>query len=160
MLWAARSLCRESAVIAYRPVRFALVGLFGAGVHLLVFQLLYGLVLTALAPEPRLLVANTLAIAVTIFSNFILHGAWTWGDRQVPAGRVAWARRLLRFYLASGVAVAVQLLVSFLLFSLWLANRAWEVSGIDLGALLAVACGIVCAMLINFAAGHLWVFRQ
>ncbi len=130
-----------------RLVRFGLVGGSGVGVNLAVLTL----VRLALAPELepwRGRWAMAAGIVVSIFSNFLLNDLWTWGDRS-KGGAGQWFARLGRFYLVSAAAALLQ----------------WGV-GIGLAEQLGVQIhlaqilGIGVAMGINFAANHLWTFRE
>ena len=98
--------------------------------------------------------AMALAIGVSIFTNFLLNDTWTWGDRG-QTDRLAWARRLARFYLVSLVAAALQWGVSVALYEgLELARHIGPV-----GLYGAQGTGIIVAMGLNFAANHMWTFR-
>lgn len=145
-----------------RLVKFGLVGVSGVFVNLVVFELLF-----RLASVPFSL-ANAGGIALSVFSNFLLNDAWTWGDRKKGARRRDWLSRVGKYYISAAAAAGVQLTVA------WAVNRALSApiqievpaalnasaQPIDIAPTLAVLSGIVVGMGINFLAGHLWAFRD
>ncbi len=146
----------ERLPLPARLMRFGIVGGTGVLVNLVCLALLRWAI-PALAV--RLGVADgTLAgwsdrlamaggIAVSIFTNFLLNDAWTWGDRP-KGGRRHWLQRLGKFYLVSLVAALVQWGVAVVVFEV-----------LELWIYLAQLVGIGVALVINFAANHLWTFR-
>jgi len=145
-----------------RLIKFGLVGVSGVFVNLVVFELLF-----RLASFPFSL-ANAGGIALSVFTNFLLNDAWTWGDRKKGARRRDWLRRVSKYYISAAAAAGVQLTIA------WAVNRALHTpiqldiptifsasaETIDIAPTLAVLCGIVVGMGINFLAGHLWAFRD
>lgn len=145
-----------------RLVKFGLVGVSGVLVNVVVFEVLFrfgGLVFS---------VANAGGIALSVFSNFLLNDAWTWGDRQKGVRRRDWFARMGKYYISASIAAGVQLAVA------WAANHYLlppihlnlpalfdaPAHGVDISPTLAVLSGIVVGMGINFVAGHLWAFRD
>lgn len=145
-----------------RLIKFGLVGVSGVFVNLVVFELLF-----RLASLPFSL-ANAGGIALSVFTNFLLNDAWTWGDRKKGVRRRDWVSRVGKYYISAAAAAGVQLTVA------WAVNRALSAPirlevpaimyasapSIDIAPTLAVLCGIVVGMGINFLAGHLWAFRD
>ena len=133
-----------------RFIRFCVVGASGVFVNLGIFTLFQAIVLAQVMPDEdaRFLVANFSGVAVSIFTNFLLNDFWTWGDREKHGHAHFWTR-LLKFYLVSSVAAAVQVGVAWLVRS-------------HFGMLdqLAVLIGIGVATVINFTANHFWTFQE
>lgn len=146
-----------------RLVKFGLVGVSGVFVNLVVFEALF-----RLAGFPFSL-ANAGGIALSVFTNFLLNDAWTWGDRKKGARRRDWLARVSKYYVSAAAAAAVQLAVAsamnrYMLPPIQLDLPA-TLSGasaqtIDIAPTLAVLSGIIVGMGINFLAGHLWAFRD
>src|SRR5690554_4740976 len=95
-----------------RLIKFGLVGVSGVFVNLVVFELLF-----RLASFPFSL-ANAGGIALSVFTNFLLNDAWTWGDRKKGARRRDWLRRVSKYYISAAAAAGVQLTIA------WAVNRA------------------------------------
>ena len=132
-----------------RFIRFGVVGGSGVfvneGVAFLGFELLF----VQMTHAARVDAAVLLGIAVSIFTNFVLNDAWTWGDRP-KHGVMHWFRRLGLYYMFSSMAACVQLLVVKLLVS-WVLS--WHY-------LVANLVGIGAAMLINYNVNNRWTFRK
>ncbi len=131
-----------------RLVKFAVVGGAGVVVNEGLTWFAHDLLFAHLSSAVQLNAAAILGTVVSIFTNFVLNDLWTWGDRAKGDGR-AWLRRLLKYYLAAGLGVAVQFavlngLVALLgrPYYLW-----WNLAGIG------------CAMASNFVLMHWWAFR-
>lgn len=77
--------------------KFNLVGLLGAALQLLVFDLL--LTEWHLPGAP----AAALSVELTVVHNFLWHERFTWRDREL-AGLRQRSMRLLRFHLSNGLA--------------------------------------------------------
>jgi putative flippase GtrA len=79
-----------------RAGRFALVGVLGFGMQLLLLRAFvdYG--------HLHYLVATALAVEGAILHNFVWHSRWTWRDR--PPDAIAWRTRLVRFNGLAAVA--------------------------------------------------------
>jgi putative flippase GtrA len=109
-----------------------------------------GLRLFAAAPETtREALASALGILVSVLTNFILNDGWTWGDRAKGARRRDFAMRVLRYYLASGAAVALQYGVAMAL-----------AAGADWDIYLAQLVGIALGTVVNYAINNVWTFRD
>lgn len=151
-----RSLDRliDRVPVSPRFFRFCVVGATGTVVNLAVLGLSHAL-LPAAWGNWQHRVAMALAIAISIFTNFLMHDAWTWGDRPKEGTVRTWFRRLGRFYVVSCAAASVQWLVAVLLY-----EQALERLLGTVGVYVAQAGGIAFALFINFGANHLWTFRS
>jgi dolichol-phosphate mannosyltransferase len=118
-----------------------MVGLSGVVVNEGLLMLLHG---TAGAP---LLFSSLLAIETSILTNFWLNHVWTW---RMPLRTPGFLRRLLQYH-ASAVMAAFAGNVIVLM-------AAVELFGIDYR--IANLTGIAVGMIINFAAGEVWIFRR
>jgi len=68
---------------------------------------------------------------------------------------------MIKYYVSASGAAVVQLAVTSVSFSLFFdAALDAEIAGLDVGATFALLTGIACGMVINFAASHLWAFRD
>jgi dolichol-phosphate mannosyltransferase len=143
-----------------RLIKFGLVGVSGVVVNLLIFEALFRLLAAPFS------LANAVGIAVSVFTNFLLNDAWTWGDRHKGARRRDWLARVSKYYVSASAAAGVQLAVA------WAANEfifghiridvptGLGLESFDIGPRLAVLTGIVIGMAINLLASHLWAFRD
>jgi putative flippase GtrA len=145
-----------------RFVKFCVVGGAGVFVNLGVANLALWAWPGGEVSATGLLVANTLGIVVSIFSNFMLNDRWTWGDR-VKGGRGAWFARLGRYYASCSVAALVQVLAAQGVLT-WMSGQAnlanLTISGYNVAANVAVLIGIVCGVAVNFPVSHLWAFKD
>jgi dolichol-phosphate mannosyltransferase len=111
----------------------------------------------------RDVLAYGLGIVVSILTNFLLNNYWTWGDRVAGDDRSQFLRRLVKFYLVSSVAAAVQLGTSAVVSALVRGNPFFAYSlHADYRVYHAFApmVGILCGLAINFVANNLWTFRH
>jgi putative flippase GtrA len=161
MLGPLRAIDRLIARLPFSPrlVRFGLVGTSGVGVNFAILALL-----EAILPPTwglwRHRSAMAAAIAVSIFTNFLLHHGWTWADRRGQATATGWFGRLGRFYLVSLVGAGVQWVVAVLAFErLIVPGGLVPVFGV-LAPFVAQSIGIVAGMAVNFTANHFWTFRE
>lgn len=144
-----------------RLLKFASVGASGVVVNLAIFELCYRLVLPGLVPDSILFVAaNALGFLVSVFTNFVLNDLWTWGDRIKGQLRIDWFKRLTKYYLTASLAGGVQLAMAWLSLELVWSHLALNLGGTNLSPTLSVLTGIGCGMVLNFAASHLWAFRD
>lgn len=143
-----------------RLFKFASVGASGVVVNLLVFELcLYMLQYTAFSDDLKFAIANSIGIIVSILTNFILNDLWTWSDRSKGTLRNTFAR-LAKYYVAASAVGLIQLSVSWLSFTLLWSQFEIRLYDLDLSPRIAVFTGIGVAMFFNFAASHLWTFRD
>lgn len=143
-----------------RLCKFAGVGLSGVVVNLAVFSLAFHVVLTAvISGDLRFILANAAGFVVSVFTNFLLNDWWTWGDRTKGSLR-HWWHRLAKYYVTASSAGGVQILTAWLSLTLLWAPLAPAFQGYELAPKLAVLTGIGFGMAINFAASHLWAFRN
>lgn len=152
----------EDQSTARRIIKFAVVGASGVVVNLAVFHsVLWGFSESALSSDIRVFVANAIGIVVSIFTNFMLNDRWTWGDRVKGDRRRDWLSRVFKYYVSASGAAGVQLAVTSLSFALVFDPAIdTRVFGLDVDATFALLTGIACGMFINFAASHLWAFRD
>lgn len=152
-----------------RFVRFGVVGASGVFVNLAVVALFERVILADLDPhlverfgygDIRGTLAILAGIVVSIFTNFVLNDAWTWGDRP-KGGALAWVRRCLHFYVTNGAAAGLQFGVAWALLHFGVFARS--VAGLDLTPFEAMMCSlaaIAVATPLNFAVNHFWTFRE
>ena len=125
-----------------RFIKFGLVGGFGMLVNLGLLWLLterFGMFY---------LLSATLAIELSIFSNFILNDLWTFHDRGEKGVKNAF-KRFLKFNLVSSPAFPMQLSVMGIL---------KEIFGYYY--MIAAFIGIVVVFIWNFAANNLWTWYK
>ena len=111
----------------------------------------------------RDIVAYGLAIAVSIFTNYLLNSAWTWGDRVAADESGGFIWRLAKFYLVSSVAAAVQLGTSTFVSASVRSSELWNtvISGeFRLYHAFSPVVGILAGLTINFVVNNLWTFRR
>ncbi len=126
-----------------RFVKFCTVGALGVGVNIGVFWLLHSRL------HVQDLVANPIAIEVSIIGNFLLNDSWTWRDRRRP-GAKAFAGRFVRYNTATcAVAALTDMLV------LWAFTRY-----LQMDTYLAKGLGIGIGTILNFSIHHLWTFKK
>jgi putative flippase GtrA len=119
--------------------KFNGVGILGAGVQLLLIQLLHAAALPVS-------LATVVAVEITLIHNFYWHWHWTWPC----SGINSWRRSFLRFQLSNGLIsllgnlIVTTLLVNKLGYSLGIANSL---------AILGCAGG-------NFLLAQYWVFNS
>ncbi len=154
-----------------RLLKFGGVGLSGVVVNLAIFTLAFQVSLPWLLGEHAdlrlgglhltvgFILANFAGFVVSVFTNFLLNDAWTWGDRN-KGGIQHWFRRLIKYYLTASGAGAVQILTASITLALLWAPMAPAVAGHELAPPLSVLTGIAFGMIINFTASHLWAFRD
>lgn len=131
-----------------RLVKFGLVGSSGVVVNMAIFALGTAWLFKEMADSPRNMCASTLAVVVSIATNFALNDAWTWRDRR-EGGSAAWLRRLVMYFVVAGVAGLIQVGVM------------WTLSiPLGINEHLANFVGIGAGVVINFAVNNVWTFRQ
>lgn len=145
-----------------RFIKFLVVGASGVPVNLGTVAVATHALSGVLVPSHRDMVAYLSGIVVSIFTNFLLNNAWTWGDRtsRNPGG---FLKRLFQFYIVSSVAAAVQFFTSVGLSALMRGTKVFTVAlygEFRLYHALAPLCGILLGLGINFSANHLWTFRR
>ncbi len=137
--WFARWWSRLDALPVPRPVRFLLVGLSGVAVN---NGALFTFVEWAGLP---LLFAAALAIETSIWNNFLLNDAWTFG--RSPRLRPWWTRALA-FHGTAATAAGINLGLLMLL-----------VSSAGLHYLPANLIAIAVAAGVNYSVSALWTWR-
>jgi putative flippase GtrA len=156
-----------------RLIKFGIVGGSGVVVNLVIFEFIYRFMFAAVPGETRVTIANLAGILVSIFTNFVLNDRWTWGDREKGTLR-HWFGRMVKYYVAAGVAALVQLVVTWAAFRFVFKQLGLEVpvprwllqlwgslpAAVDVSPTLSLLTGIACGMVINFLASHLWAFQD
>lgn len=161
----ARGLGRNGSL---RFVKFAIVGGSGVfvnlGVQLLAYSMLGGLGTTTLPLFGTVELAKPtsilVGIVVSIFTNFLLNDAWTWGDRAKGSFGDA-LRRCRDFYVTNGLAGGLQFAVAGV--CLWFGLWDHAVFGVDLtgyDATLSSLVGIIVATPLNYLVNNVWTFRD
>lgn len=143
-----------------RLLKFAGVGMSGVVVNLVIFTVAFHVLLASvLSGDLLFITANAAGFVVSVFTNFLLNDWWTWGDRQKGTLR-HWWHRLVKYYVTASSAGAIQILTAWLSLTVLWASLDLSISGYELAPTLGVLTGIGCGMAINFAASHLWAFRD
>lgn len=125
-----------------RFVKFGVVG--GSGVVVNMFLLWFCKEQLNLP----LTISSLIAIAASIFTNFILNNYWTWKENS-ETNKYSFINRLWRYYLSASVAAVVNY-VTLILLS--------EYVGIHY--LISNLIGIGLGTVINFGLGEFWVFKK
>ncbi|NJP06818.1 MAG: GtrA family protein [Chloroflexaceae bacterium] len=127
-----------------RFVRFAVVGMLGTLIDIVLFTLFYEWL-----GMPTLL-ANTLSYSVGILNNFVLNRTWTFGDIQ----RRAIEKQFLQFTL---ISLSALMLNNILV--LTLATPLGDLfAAPQWGYLLAKVCATAAGFFWNFFANRYWTF--
>jgi dolichol-phosphate mannosyltransferase len=131
-----------------RFLRFAVVGASGVVVNFAFMAL--GLWLFAgLEAGTREALASALGIAVSVFSNFLLNDAWTWGDRGKGPRKRDWLLRLSAYSVGAGIGATAQ-------FGTFLALRG----AFDLHVYLSQGAGILVGTALNYVINNRLVFKD
>jgi dolichol-phosphate mannosyltransferase len=126
-----------------RFFKFGLVGISGVLVNMGMLWFL-----KSICGFP-LLISSAIAIALSIFNNFMWNDLWTWKDHRRTGFRPAMIR-FLKFCLVSCLATYV---VNFLI--LWSFTRF-----LNMNYLAANMIGIAAGSIINFILNHTWTFNS
>jgi putative flippase GtrA len=149
-------------LLSLRLVRFGVVGASGVVVNLGVAKLVMSSFAEPFAKGTTAAYLSLAAgIVVSIFSNFVINDAWTWGDRDKAAGLAPWLRRCGRFYVTSAAAATLQGILATAIYRGWhpIEGFVW-MSPEDWRLTLSGCVAIVIAMPLNFIANHFWTFRR
>ncbi len=125
-----------------RFIKFGLVGSSGVVVNL-------AFVWIALLVTSDESISSAAGILVSVFTNFLLNDAWTWGDRSKKGGAGTFMLRVVQYYLASAFAIAIQFGTTMLFIHMW-----------GLSVFLGQITGIVLGMFVNFVVNNFWTFRE
>lgn len=104
------------------------------------------------------LLALVAGILVSIFTNFLINDAWTWGDRSKTS---SWLARCRTFYVTNGLAAGLQLAVAWALVTFAVFHSV--VFGFDLtpwSVRLASLSAIAIATPLNYVVNNVWTFRD
>lgn len=123
--------------------KFSLVGILGAGMQVVLFDLLLD---RLHLPGPA---AAPIAVELVILHNFLWHERFTWRDRR-SAGLRERASQLWRFHAANGfVSLAGNTVLVYGL-----------VQVLKMPALLSAAVAILICAPVNFVIADRWVYRR
>ena len=143
-----------------RFLKFAIVGLSGTVVNLLLVWLGNNVFFAKCNELLRTGAALALAIGASIFTNFILNYLWTWKDRRVK-GLSSFARHLGKYYLASLAAALLQFVIAGIISYILQITLFAGVSAVPVFWKMGASfVGIGIAMLLNFILNHFWTFKQ
>lgn len=143
-----------SAAELTRFLKFATVGAIGMVVDLTVLNVMYRLVLPALAPglsdETRLIMANSISFTVAVVSNFTWNRLWTFPEsRQRPLGT-----QLVQFTIVNVIGLAINNVILWLVFQV---TQQVLPDPLDYNVAKIVAIGVV--LFWNYGANRLWTYR-
>ena len=119
-----------------RLLRFAVVGVFGYGLNLVLFALMVG----AAGWDHR--VAAAVSTSLALCSNFVLNRLWTFDADHAPATSQAW-----KFAVVSAVAVTVNVAAILVLVDL-----------AGLPKLAGEALAVCCQAPVSYIGNRLWTF--
>lgn len=129
-----------------RFTRFAVVGVSGASINLIVYAVLYYQVLRSMQDQSlRDNLAWVPGVALGLVNNFHWNRRWTWGDRDRSRTQPVW-QQFGQYVTANWAGIVVTLAVKNLL-SVWMPQ------------LLAGMCAIGMACVINFLLNDMWTYR-
>lgn len=132
-----------------RILRFGVVGLSGVFINQAVLFAVHDGLLAGWASESRRLdVALAVAIGCATVNNFYWNQRWTWSDRVVAPGWSASLQRFFGYLVASGAAIALQVVLTR-----WLAAAGVQYLQANLAA---IAAGAV----VNFTLNHTVTFAR
>lgn len=129
-----------------RFARFAVVGILGTLIDIVLFLLLQGLV------GLPTLVANTCSYSAGIVNNYLLNRAWTFRDSQNKAA----VKQFVQFALVSLSALVLNNLIVLALE----APLGTLVGTPQWGVILAKVCATAIGLFWNFFANRYWTFNQ
>lgn len=134
-------------VLSYRFIRFGMVGLSGTVVNLGMLYLGQNFMFIAVkSDEMRLNISLALAIFLATLNNYMWNRWWTWSDRRKEDIR-GFFTQMVQYYLACGVAILVQFVVTLLLAK-------------AVNYLLANIVAIIFSAVFVFILNHVWTFRK
>lgn len=131
-----------------RFVKFGIVGVGGVAVNLL-FVWIGEQIFAGLDKSATNAAASALGIVVSIFTNFLLNDAWTWGDRPKGGRKRDFLGRMAAYFAASAIAAGLQYGCAMALNQ----GLAWNLY-------LAQLIGIAIGMVINFVLNNVYTFRD
>ncbi|MCB9786955.1 MAG: GtrA family protein [Deltaproteobacteria bacterium] len=132
-----------------RFIKFCVVGSSGVVVNLVVMWLTAHALAGTMEATLVDVAASAVGILVSVFTNFVINDVWTWGDRQKGRRRRDFLGRVARYYIASGLAIAIQF---------GTAQTLVFVVGFD--KYLAQVLGILLGTAFNYVANNRWTFRH
>jgi dolichol-phosphate mannosyltransferase len=94
-------------------------------------------------------IASAVGIGLSVGTNFLLNDWWTWGDRTKGVRKRDFLARIARYYLASGLAVAIQY-----------GAAMGMVLAIDTNLYMGQLVGIALGTVVNFVINNVWTFKD
>jgi putative flippase GtrA len=135
------------ALIRHRFIKFGMVGLSGTVVNMAVLYFSQSVLFANIFPaEKRLYFSLGLAIFLATMNNYLWNRWWTWGDRK-KITVVGFFTQMVQYYLACGVAIFLQYVITMLL------SRV-------IYYLVANGMAIVLSAIFVYILNHAWTFRQ
>ncbi len=135
------------ALIRHRFVKFGTVGLSGTVVNVAVLYVSQNMLFARVGSfEMRLYLSLGLAIFLATLNNYLWNRWWTWGDRRKETVS-GFFTQMLQYYLACGVAISIQFLITMLLAKV-------------VHYLLANVTAIVLSAIFVYVLNNIWTFRK
>jgi dolichol-phosphate mannosyltransferase len=132
-------------------IKFGIVGGSGVVVNQGLFSLL---IYFNIAAEGNGSNAQTIAILVSIFTNFLLNNFWTWKENSSNNITEFWVK-LFKFFLS---ALLTAILFQKSTYIILIDYYHWD--KLSYGKHLANFIGIGIASVSNFLISHFWTFKQ
>lgn len=130
-----------------RFIKFGTVGLSGTVVNVVVLYVNQSVILKNVQPvERRLQISLGIAICIATLNNYLWNRWWTWGDRKRRA-KSGFFTQMGQYYLACGVAISLQYLITMLL---------WQF----IHYIIANIISIVLAAIFVYVLNDVWTFRR
>ena len=134
-------------LIKHRFIRFGTVGLSGTVVNVAVLYVNQSFILTNVYPvEKRLQISLGIAIFIATLNNYLWNRWWTWGDRKRTT-ESGFFTQMGQYYLACGVAIFLQYLITMLLSQF-------------VHYIIANIISIVLAAIFVYVLNDVWTFRK
>jgi len=136
------------------------VGVIGTVVNLALVWLGNAAIFTAFGEPLQTWLSLVLAIALSVFTNYVLHYLWTWRDRRL-SGIGFFFLHLFKYYMAAAVTASLQFLIaSGLVYLLRLHYYESDAFVAVQWKILASLIGIVLSGVLNFLLNHFWNFNN
>jgi len=134
-------------LIKHRFIRFGTVGLSGTVVNVAVLYVNQSFILADVYPvEKRLQLSLGIAIFIATLNNFLWNRWWTWSDRKRMT-KSGFFTQMGQYYLACGVAIFLQYLITMLLSQF-------------VHYIIANIISIVLSAIFVYILNDVWTFRR
>ena len=134
-------------LIKHRFIKFGTVGLSGTVVNVAVLYVNQSVILTNVYPvEKHLQLSLGIAIFIATLNNYLWNRWWTWGDRKKMT-KSGFFTQMGQYYLACGVAIFLQYLITMLLSQF-------------VHYIIANIISIVLAAVFVYVLNNVWTFRR